>query len=442
MVEAVRMKEVSEITACVVDYGTFISLADRLSMDYKKVYYYSPNESEYRDVNECVLGDGLTREGHRIERIDEFITPEIIQETDLFIFPDIGWGGTQRYLRSIGKAVWGAMGADELELYRTRFLALMKKLDLPVVPFVKIVGLTALAEHLKTVKDKWIKVNVFRENMETWHHQDWDHSQRILEKLAVKFGGVKELPVFVVQDDIETDLEVGYDGWTVDGEYPDASFQGYEKKNELYLGAKMLYKDLPEEIRVVNDALKPTLKQYGYRNFIATEIRVANGKSHFIDPTMRLPGQTGEQLLETCSNLPEVIWKGANGELVKPKFQYEFAVEATLHYTDDSETCWRTMRVPKEIEKWVKLYHYCMVDGVYQFPSGKNDELGVLLGVGNTIEAAIDHLKKNLEALKHEPVAVKLEKMADLLEEAKEAKKHGIRFTEKVIPGPEVVRKQ
>jgi hypothetical protein len=269
--------------------------------------------------------------------------------------------------------------------------------------------------------------------METWHHIDWDHSQRMLEYLAVEFGGVKELPTWVVQDAIETDVEIGYDGWTVDGLYPESSYQGYEKKNELYLGSNLLYNELPEEIRYVNEKMTPFLSQAQYRNFIAFELRVKGDKTYFIDPTMRMPGQTGEQLLETCSNLAEVIWKGANGELVTPKFEYKFAVEATLHYTDNNDI-WRTIRVPAKVEKWMKLYHYCIVDGVYQFPTSKNDELGVMLGVGNTIEKAIEHLKKNMEALKDEPVCAEIRGMADLLEEVKKAEKHGMKFSDKKIP--------
>jgi hypothetical protein len=789
-----QLKKVEDVVATILDYGTFQSLGDRLSQDFRKVNYYSPIESEYRNVKECVIGDGLTREGHRIERIDEFMTPEVIKESDLFLFSDIGWGGTQRYLKSIGKAVWGSMGADELELYRTRFLKVIEKLGLPVIGYVKIVGLTKLAEHLKTVKNKFVKVNVYRDNMESWHHIDWDHSQRILEHLAVEFGGVKELVVFVVQDPIEDALEIGYDGWSIDGQYPSASYQGLELKNELYVGAKTSYEKLPEEIRVVNEKISRTLSTYQYRNFIATEVRVKDGKSYFIDPTCysddtevltlqgwrlfkdlngtelfctlhpetnqieyqqatgsirrafngemismsnrqksleflitpnhsvwarkkrgkplieyradrlkgtsfliprtgewggieastftvpeyqntwhsgkgkgidktvnrpaitigmddwlrflaiflsegscrkwqieisqtkyvskfrdilsklpfkwtrhphgfrtadvqlcsllrntgdratrgipdyvknlsqrqinifldayvlgdgnvkhgnrqvtttskrtaddiqelflkagsianifvskragtpvnvsngkyvskhdalkicerrnfrdffcegwdskrasqylskrpyngwvydvevpnhilyvrrngkpcfsgncRMPGQTGEQLTETCTNLPEVIWRGANGELVKPDFGYDFAVEATIHYTENTPGEWRTIRVPKSVERWTKLYHYCIVDDVYHFPPGRNDELGVLLGVGDTIEAAIAHLKRVYEAFKGEPICIRLEKMADLLKQAKDAEKKGVEFTTKKIPSPEIMLKK
>jgi hypothetical protein len=433
-----QLKPIEEVICCIADYGTFISLGDKLSESYEKVYYYSPIDDEYRDAKDCCIGDGLTRNGHNIERIDEFITPEIIKEVDLFIFPDIGWGGTQRYLRyDCKKAVWGSMGADAFELYRTEFIKLLEKIGLHVVPYKKITGLTNLILYLKDKKNKWVKVNKFRENTETWHHIDHVHSQRKYEELAVEFGGVKELIVYVVQDPVEGDnvIEIGYDGLTVDGQYPPSCFQGYEKKNELYLGSKLLYEKMPEEVRYVNEKMAPMLEEYQYRNFIATEIRKKDEEVDFIDPTLRMPGQTGEQLLETCTNLPEVIWKGANGEMIPPEFGHDFAAEATLHYTENSEI-WKTICVPKAVEQFLKLYHYCIVDGVYHFPPGKNDEIGVLLGLGKTIEGSIDHLKKNLEILKDEPLKTDIRGFADLLEEIKKAEKEGVKFTDQKIPKP------
>ena len=54
------------------------------------------------------------------------------------------------------------------------------------------------------------------------------------------------------------------------------------------------------------------------------------------------------------------------------------------------------------------------------------------------METAIEHLKKNMEAFKDEPVMIKLELMANLLEEAKKAK---IKITDEKIPKPEIVLK-
>jgi len=429
------MKDSKDIVCCVVDYGcTGISLAETLSKSFKKVYFHSPIDDEFRNVKATCQGDGI--EG--VERCDDFLDPAIFDEVSLYCFPDIGWGGTQKFLRRAGKAVWGSMGADDFELYRTRFLDLLKKMDLPVIPSVRIKGITNLELYLKENENKWVKVNCYRDNMETWHHVDWAHSHLYLDELAVEFGGLKDEVVFVVQDDLDTDIEIGYDGWTIDGKFPSAVFSGYEKKNELYLGSQLEYDKLPDAIKEVNAAMSPFLKEWGYRNFIATEIRVKDDVPYFIDPTMRMPGQTGEQLLETCTNLADVIWYGANGEVIEPEYAALFSAEATLHYTA-SNTEWRALRVPPDIKQWVKLYHYCELDGMCHFPPAKNDELGIVLGMGDTIEAAIDHLRENLDELGDEPVKTNLSGFKDLLESIEEAEKEGIDFTNQQIPDPSTV---
>lgn len=424
------MKDVSKVTALVADYGTFLSLADKLSESYAKVYYYSPFETEYQDAKKCVIGTGIPN----VERCDDYMDTDIIAEVDCWIFPDIAFGGHQRYLRSIGKAVWGSMGGSDLELYRTRFLKMLEEVGLPVAPSKVVRGLCALEATLKTEKDKWVKINRFRANMETWHHIDYEHSIPMLRYLGDEFGGVSEKIVFVVQDPIPNAQEVGYDGFCIDGQFPSKSYQGYEKKNELYLGSWLKKEEMPEMVQRVNEAISPVLKKLEYRNFLATEIR----DEFFIDPTPRHAGQTQEHLQETCTNLAEVIWGGANGQLVEPDFSAKFAAEATLHYTGCDED-WKVLRIPAAIKKWFKLTSYCQEGDLYHFPPGKNDEVGVVIGNGDTIEAAIDSVKDHLELIETEPIRSETQGFVDILTDIKKAQSEGIHFSDKRIPKPESV---
>ncbi len=433
------MKALQELTVAVIDAGTFPALAEIMAETCPKVWYHTPYECEYLDLHDCVIGDGL----EKVDRLDEFMEPEFFNSIDLWVFPDRGFPGFQHYLRSLNKPVWGSMGFCEFELYRTRFIALLDKLGLPHVKSVTCRGLTALANELRHTTNKWVKINRYRGNMETWHHIDWDHSQRKLEKLAVTFGGMKEYVIFVVQDPIDGDgdedvIEIGYDGWSVDGNFPESSFQGFEAKNQLYLGSVKKRTDLPEDVLAVNEALAPELAAYGYRNFWATEIRKKGDRAYFIDPTARMPGQTGEQLLETCTNLAEVIWHGAHGELIKPEFAYKFAAEATLHYTEHEDDVWKVLRVPEKEKQWFKLYQFCEADGLHHFPPSHSDELGVVLGVGASTEAAIEHLKENLEAIGDEPVSADLSGFADLIEQIETAEAEGVDFGDSNLPDPAI----
>lgn len=433
------MKAVEEVTCCVVDYGNFVSLADKLGETMKKVYYSPPNEREFQDIRDMIQGEGLDH----VERISDFW--DIIGEIDLFVFPDIGHGGLQRHLRGMGKAVWGSMGADELELYRTQFLEVLEDVGLPIVSSQEIVGLSDLRSYLKDKTNKWIKVNRFRANLETWHHFDNEHSQRTFDNLAVIFGGAQDLVTFVVQDDLKSDMEIGYDGWCIDGKFPNQSFQGYEKKNELYLGSLLRNIDLPHEILTINSAMAPVLQKYGYRNWWATEIRVVKDVPYFIDPTARMPGQTGEHQLETCENLANILWYGANGVVVEPAFNWEFAAEATLHYDAESQNLaiaqeWKTLRIPESVAQWVKLGHYCKIDELYHMVPSKTGECGVVLGVGDSVQESIDHLKDNLKALDKLPVHANTAGFADLLKSIKEAEAKGMMFGGE-IPEPESILK-
>jgi hypothetical protein len=299
------------------------------------------------------------------------------------------------------------------------------------------------------VKNKWVKINRYREDGETWKHYDYEHSQRELERMAWVWGPLKEHILFVVQDEIEGDeetpvLEIGYDGWavTIGGKckFPKSSYQGYEKKNQLYLGSLLDYEDMPDCVIDVNEAMAPVLAEYGYRNFWATEIRKKGDKFYFIDPTARMAGQTMEHLLDTCTNLPSVIWEGANGKMVEPDFRSPYAAEATIHYKSaNGGDGWKTFKMPEEAEDAVKLYRCCYVDGAYHFPPHKSDELGVVCGEGDSIEDAVDNLNENFDLIKSEPVSIELSGFADLVEQINQAQKQDVIFSDQPIPDPQEV---
>lgn len=418
------MKDVKELTVLILDYGTFEDLARVFAAAGADTLYYTPFEDEYRDLKRCAIGDGV--EG--FTRCDEWLEPDIVRKVDLLCVPDIGFSGAQHYFRSLGKAVWGSMGASDLELYRTRFLKTLKEVGLPVAPSVVVRGLDNLAAYLKEHTDKWVKVNRYRANMETWHHQDYEHSRDELARLAREFGGLASQIVFIVQDPIRDAREIGYDGHYVAGAgYPDQSFQGYEKKNELYLGSLLPAARLPDCVQAVNEAMAPVLEDFGYRCFIATEIRKTEEDFFFTDPTNRQAGQTMEHQYQTCTNLADVIWHGANGKLIPAKFTHRFAAEATVYHHGDAEG-WKVLRVPEEYRDAFAFYHYCEADGLLHFPPGKNCEIGVVCGEGDSVEEAIESVKDNFECLEDEPVEIRPAGFADLIEEIKEAEEEGMEF--------------
>lgn len=433
-----NIKPASDVVCCVVDYGYFLGFSRDLAPQFKKLYYHTPIDTEFKDVTKCVIGDGVPE----FERIDDLWEPGFIEEVDLFIFPDLDFGAVQRRLREMGKAVWGSMGASEIEMSRTGFLKMVEKLGLPTIPYKVITGLTALIEHLKSADDKWVKINRYRAQTETFYHMNYEQSQSKLDSLAVIFGGVKEHVVFVVQDHIKTEREIGYDGWTVDGQYPESSFAGYELKNELYLGSLWPYKELPKEVQEINSAMERVFKDYGYRGFFSSEIRpTEDGNAYFIDPTMRMAGLTMEHQGTNCENLGEVIWNGANGILIPPKFTHKFAAQATIHHDDHEDGLWKAFCMPEGAEKFIKLSNFCMVDGLYWFPPGATDEIGVVIGLGDTVEEAIANLMENFDTIEKQPVSIAADKFKELLESIEAAEAAGSKFSPDPIPSAEQLQK-
>lgn len=430
------MSETSDKTVCVFDHGLFVELAVRLSREFKRVLYFTPWSKGFPLLNDCVIGDGL----QEIERIQDIW--EHINEIDLFVFPDIQEAGLQAHLYKMGKLVWGSRFGDSLELKRAQFKDTLSKMDLPVGKWRSIRGLWNLRQYLGDNDDKWIKISKYRGCMESWHHETWQKSLPMLDHLAVQFGPVQNAIPFIVEDPLPTEIEVGYDGFCIDGHFPSLGIQGYEIKDEALIGSVQKYSDMPKEVLTINEALAPVLRSFQYRNFFSTEIRVLNGKPYFIDPCCRCPSPSIEVQYELWSNLGECIWQGAAGNLVDPIPVAQFGVEAIIDHKGDYSR-WRVLNIPDEVRQWTKLFWYTKHDGLYGIPPFPHvgDAVGVVVGIGNTIEQAIDHLKGNVDVLteKQDSLTVHVHALSDALEKIQEAEKKGIEFTKKEVPNPEIV---
>ena len=97
--------------------------------------------------------------------------------------------------------------------------------------------------------------------------------------------------------------------------------------------------------------------------------------------------------------------------------------------------------MPEGIEDKVKPCRCCFEDDAYQFPPHKTDELGVIIGQGDSIEGAIEDLKDNFEELEHEPVTINVAGFADLIEQIEDAKDEGVEFSDQPVPEPTIAIK-
>lgn len=429
------MKDISDVTAIVVDHGIFLPIALRLARDFKKVFYFSPHESAFPRVRD-VVGDGFPE----IQRVRSIW--EVIQECDMACFPDIGFRDEQEELIRQGFPVWGPRSGYKLEESRFQFIRALGSTNLEMPPHTIVTGMEALREHLRNQEDKYVKVSKFRGDWETLHWRDWGQDEMELDARSVKLGPWKDVISFYVFDKIDTQIEDGCDTFCIDGQFPSIVIHGQEAKDKAYLGTFQKADELPEQLRQVNAEFGPILAGYEYRSFFSSEVRITedDNKGYFIDPTMRAGSPPSQVMCEMIGNLGEIIWSGANGILVEPQPASKFGVQAMLAFCSDRNS-WRTFDVPSELERWVKCGFCSKINGRLCFPPDEtmmHGEFGWLVGIGDTAEEAIEHLKDNASKLP-DGVHCEFSSIADLINEVKSANETVSTFTEEPMPDPSIV---
>jgi hypothetical protein len=242
----------------------------------------------------------------------------------------------------------------------------------------------------------------------------------------------------MVFDPIETDLEIGGDTYCIDGEWPDLMLHGDENKDKAYISAVTPRKEMPPQIQDVLDAFSPILKEYRYRNFWSMEVRVKDDKAYFGDATCRAPMPATPSNLENIKNLPEVIYHGAQGELVKPEYEKKFTGEVLVNMKGDRHA-WGVTEVPKELKRWLKLPNSCQIDGLRCFPPDEQhgEAIGWMVALGDSVEEMIATMKEQI-ALLPDGMSADLEPLGELLTVVEQAQDQGIDFPAEVPP-PEIV---
>jgi hypothetical protein len=425
-----KMTDTKDLTVCVIDSGLFLPVAQRLARSVKRVLYFSPSGEAFPTINRRIIGDGYAD----IERVKRMWA--IKNEVDLWVVPDINQSDIQIELESQGRKVWGSRAGDSLEIYREFFHRKLAELGLDVPTFTPVMGMTKLKEFLKDKEDKFLKISEYRGSMETYHWRSWRIDEGYLDMLSVRFGPTKEIVPFLVFDPIKTDLEIGGDTYCVNGQWPDFMLHGLEAKDSGYFSAVTPFKEMPECLVNIMEAFSPYLQRNNYRNEWSMEVRVKGDKAFFTDPTCRggLPSTASQ--LEVWGNFPEIVWAGANGELVQPEPLGKFTAEAIVRMKCDKSQ-WGVLEVPKELQQWLKLSCCCEVDGRVCFPTTDDhgEEIGWLVAIGDTPEETLKNLKEYTELLP-DGVTADLTPLEKIFQEIEQEEKAGIHFTEKSLPEP------
>ena len=417
----------------VIDNGNYTAFAERLAEEGEVLYFCPFSDRSFPKHGPAMVGTGL----RGVERVNNW--EMYYQEVDFVVFPDVGFMYLAELMRSQGVKVWGAGLGEKLELQRWRAKETMRELGLPVGKCALVTGMKALREYLSENDDVFVKISGFRGLAETFPSQTIALSEPRLVELELELGGAAEVFPFVVEHKVESVVEAGYDGWCVNGQFPSTCLTGVEVKDKGYLGAVRDYEKLADPVRVVNDKLAPFLEEAGYAQFFSTEIRVTEmGVPYLIDLTTRCPAPPSALYWAMIENIWEIVEGGASGICVDPVWRAKYGALAIIT-SDFATDRWCPVTVTEDARPWVKWRNYCEIEGQgYIVPQEgiKMCEIGDVVGIGDTVEDAINNCRENAEGVGGFCVQVYADSITDALGEIQKAEDEGIIFTDDELPKP------
>lgn len=424
-------------TVCFIDNGLFVDFARVIGAQCKKAYYWTPWQSAFPSSNSLLPGDGFDE----LERV--IWLWDAIEKSDLVIVMDVYFGDLTAFLRKRGIPVWGGGPAEWIELNRWKFKRTLKERNMPVAHSELVIGVEALRKYLQRHENVWVKVSLTRGDAETFHSPNYEVIEPRIDELEYRLGAKKSLMQFVVENSIDDAVELGYDGWSVDGKWPVRSFSGLERKDVSFIGRVVEYRELPEFMRQANEKISDIFAQNQYRGWYSSELRLKkNGDAYLIDPCARLPSPPNEIEQEIFSNWAQIVSEGAAGRLAEPKTVSLYGVAAMLH-SSWANSNWLPLRFPSSISRWVKLRNHCRIDGIDYFvpqPGASLPEIGAVIGLGETLEGALEHLAENAGQLSAYNLETKLTDIPSALREIEQYEDWGYSFSDDPLPSDQDVQ--
>lgn len=419
------MKKTSDLVVCCIDHGLFVSAAERMARDVKRMLYYVPNDSDaFPRWNASFIGAGL-------ENIEVIDSPwEHYNEIDLWVFFDVGFGAFQDWLVEQEEVVWGSRSGDELELNRPYAKEAMKLVGLPVGNHILIKGVKNLRSYLKENKNVFVKVSRWRGSTESFHSPDYKSIEPHLDEMEFNLGPIKDIMEFDVEEELPDRCEIGSDSYCIDGELPSLHLAGFEVKDAGFCGSILPHKNLPKPMQEADDKLSQLLGSYGYRGFYSTELRIGKDKiPYLIDPTMRMPNPPGFLYSEMYRNFSEIIWHGANGELVDPDPVAKFGVQLQMKSSWSDTEHWQPVDFKEKDRNFVKIVNGCKINNQFYsvpMPLGIS-ECGSVIGYGDTVKEAVDMATKVADSVGGYSIKMNTKALQDAVDVCHEAKeKYGI----------------
>lgn len=332
----------------VLDNGLYCAQSEALGDGGKNtVKYWTPWARPFPTVNDYAKGHGYGALEKEVWFFDH------VKDADAIVNLDVTGGDLINYLRDMhpDKSIFGSGRGERLEHDRVYFKQWLEHFKLPVGPYKVIKGLTKLANYLEKNPNKFIKTNIFRDEMESFFFGEWEDDKYLLDEKAVTLGMLKEDYTFIVEEPIECACELGFDGFFSGGKYIPFTW-GPEIAKNLYVGKVINdIHDMPDCLANTLDTIQPLLNRMDYRGALSTEERViTKDKSYFIDFCARIPAPLGQIYPVGIKNWPELVYKIGKKEDVEVECDHDYVGAFALSAEHAADHNVKVMVDPKHLD--------------------------------------------------------------------------------------------
>jgi hypothetical protein len=378
------------------DAGIFTDIAASLADGGKnEVILTSPWQTVYPQRKDHAPGVGIKGLKKEDAHGNPLLFWDHVADADCIFNFDVGANDQIAFLRKLypKKSTWGSGKGERIEADRIFLKKLIDALDLDQVPHVIIKGVTALKQHIKKNPNKYVKINLWRGDMESFHAVSEEDNRADFLKLELTLGPNAESTLFIVEDMIKAKAEIGYDGFFAGTDYADKCFCGIECAKNLYIAKVFDYDELPTPIHDTMEALAPVLEKVDYRGAISTEERMVSLKEHYlIDVCSRLPSPLSALYPEFINNWPEFVYQTGLGKAcpldIDVKYVGAFAL-SSMRGKDE----YLPIKVKESDRDKIKFQSVTMHDGKYSGVKG-NEIIATIVAGGDSKEEVLNKIKE------------------------------------------------
>jgi len=310
----------------VVDTGYFMEIPLEIAWRGDAVFYHVEWRKDFPDIESWAPGYGFKD----IVKIKDYMVE--VDEADLIVFPDVGFGGVADYLRSKGYTVYGASYAGQLLELNREFMhrtAVELGIGRPRTAIAKGVdGIKAVFRYGDN-GEKYVKISTWRGNMETLKVSSEKEVDALIS--GTRLGPLADDIEFIVEDKVgngEKAVEIGADFFFNGREFVRPYLFSPEVKDTITVARWVNSSVLDEEFI---DKIEGWLADTGYRGQISIEgFLTESGRFYLLDVTARQPFPAGGILCKSIENYSEVLYQIARGEDVRIVPRKEFGVEIVI----------------------------------------------------------------------------------------------------------------